>query len=400
MQNTSFKKTVVNILRALKKNLILLLSIIIGFSAVGVVVGLTIDQRYTATQMATFKAGIVEDEENPYDYTATKVYLDTVKDFFKSGNVLKRANAYYDEFDKNRDKFASVDEYSNYIYETYEKSYKYDEIKARQSEFTGKEIYFDVVLHVGNGTGYELMNRKVIGIFERFETKTEVKNGVSAPGNLKVECLVISHVVDQSVNEVLRCGYVLDGSAITYNELVKITEYKDFYADTSNYVYATNFKFRENVATVESDADHYQLENVKITGSSGVDDTISFAIGVGYSDADSKVAVEKARILIMALDIESKTCVPNSNEASTVSDYLAEFKYFGVKISLADWGTWQIEKEVSVLKIILMFVGIGVLISLLAVYLVTVISKTESEQVKVEEPKTESETKSDKGGNE
>ncbi|MBQ9103888.1 MAG: hypothetical protein IJY57_02225 [Clostridia bacterium] len=383
MQTKSFRDLVFRALNALKKNIILLLCIIIAFSAVGAVYGLTRTQKYSATELATYKAKIIEGQDNPYDYTATKVYLDTVKEFFVSGNVLARADAYYEDYLSKRETYPSVKEYSEYIYENYEKTYTYQEMYLNQGAFIGKEIYFDVALHVGNGTGYDVINRKVIGVFQGFEIMQENMQGTLVPG-LFAECLKIKHIVDTEQEVVLRCQYKFDGANKTYRDVISDNRFKDYYNDTYNYVYATDFTFRENVVEVQTDKKHFSSSNINISASKGEDEDISFAMGVTYTDLDPQVATDKAKILVLALDVESKTCVPNSNIATNVSDYLAEFKYFGVKVSLNDWDTLSVVETVNIKKIILTFVLLGVVISLVAVFVVCILDRTVRDKVELE----------------
>lgn len=115
-------------LYVLRRNLILMLAVVLIVTAVGIVFANVRKPNYTASVKISFQAEIV-DKTNPssqttYDINAMRAYIDTVVDFADEGVVVDRANYYYthylnakakgtklSEFISKIDEFAPYNEY-------------------------------------------------------------------------------------------------------------------------------------------------------------------------------------------------------------------------------------------------------------------------------------------------
>ncbi len=93
---------------ALKRNILLVLAVIVLITGAGVVVAYTKTPTYTATQSAVYKAegeGTGSKENSEY----TSAYFETFVNFCNQGCVVDRANFYYDYYAKHQ--YKSVDEF-------------------------------------------------------------------------------------------------------------------------------------------------------------------------------------------------------------------------------------------------------------------------------------------------
>ena len=104
-----------------------------------------------------------------------------------------------------------------------------------------------------------------------------------------------------------------------------------------------------------------------------------FSFSVKYTDSDSAVAVEKLKILVFAIDMESRVTVVVDNK--TVNKYFA-----GINNEIMDFGTEEVASDVSKFRIVLVAVILGVLAACATVYVIylfdnTVKTKEELEQL-------------------
>ena len=87
-----------NLLYVLKRNLILMLVIVILVTACGTVFAVVRNPDYTASYHVSFSAKSKTSNETTSNYNATSAYVDTIVDFCTQGNVVDRANYYYKEW--------------------------------------------------------------------------------------------------------------------------------------------------------------------------------------------------------------------------------------------------------------------------------------------------------------
>ncbi len=331
------------LLALLKKNLIVVLSVIVGFVAVGFMYAYLEKPTYTVQELALYKAKILESKDSPYDYTASKAYLDTVSDFCRSGVVLERANYYYEDYLNNKSKFSSVDDYVKSVKEERITTKTYKEVKQDPSLFVNKEVLIEATMYLGTGDTFKERSEKFVGVFIGFERKQDKNGSGSEIDGVKTDVIKLKHVstgeeIDLRVN-----GYYYgeNPTKLTYyqikEELTK--QNRTDYQNTTNYSFIDDMLFSDVINEVECDKEYIVKENLSVVASSASDDSVTFAMNINYTDTDEKVAQEKAKIIILALDNESKVCTPHSYSSSTVSDYLTSYKYFGVRVSVSDWGT-------------------------------------------------------------
>ena len=110
-------------LYVLRRNLILMLAVVLIVTAVGIVFANVRKPNYTASVKISFQAEIV-DKTNPssqttYDINAMRAYIDTVVDFADEGVVVDRANYYYTRY---LDEKAKGIKLSEFIYSYFEQS--------------------------------------------------------------------------------------------------------------------------------------------------------------------------------------------------------------------------------------------------------------------------------------
>ena len=88
-----------NALYVLRRNLILMLVIVILVTACGTAYAFTRNPKYTASYHVSFSAqSKTANGETTSNYNATSAYIDTIVDFCNQGNVVDRANYYYQQW--------------------------------------------------------------------------------------------------------------------------------------------------------------------------------------------------------------------------------------------------------------------------------------------------------------
>ncbi|MBQ8427540.1 MAG: hypothetical protein IJX16_07280 [Clostridia bacterium] len=112
-QNGITLKEILNIIR---KNIILLIVIVVLSTALGVVYARMQQPKYTATESVFFKAQNISNDNTSDNISVMIAYVDTVADFCDEGVVVDRANYHYDEYRKMKTKgeIASLKEYTDW----------------------------------------------------------------------------------------------------------------------------------------------------------------------------------------------------------------------------------------------------------------------------------------------
>lgn len=104
-----------------------------------------------------------------------------------------------------------------------------------------------------------------------------------------------------------------------------------------------------------------------------------FSFSVKYTDSDRAVAVEKLKVLVLAIDMESRVTVVVDN--NTVNKY-----FTGINNEIMDFGTEEVTSDVSKFRIVLVAFILGALAACATVYVIylfdnTVKTKEELEQL-------------------
>ena len=94
--------TLRELLRVIKKNIILLLVIVLLASMSGLVYANAQKPNYTAGELVFFKAHNEKGDETINNINIMQSYVDTIVDFCDEGVVIDRANFYYSEFVKQQ----------------------------------------------------------------------------------------------------------------------------------------------------------------------------------------------------------------------------------------------------------------------------------------------------------
>lgn len=109
------------------------------------------------------------------------------------------------------------------------------------------------------------------------------------------------------------------------------------------------------------------------------DNGAKFSFSVKYTDKDRTAAIEKLKILVFAIDMESRVTVVTDNK--TVNKY-----FTGINNEIMDFGTEEVSSDLSKFRIILVAFILGVLAACATVYAIylfdnTVKTKEELEQL-------------------
>ena len=233
---------------AIKRNIVLMLAIIIACTAVGLTYSLLQKPNYTASEKVVYRAkNVAEDgigDNTTNNVNAMAAFVDTIVDFCDEGVVIDRANEYY----KN-----------------------YRNIQASDSDYT----------------------------------------------------------VDKHIESLK----AMDNYAGQYN----------------------------------GDVYYITAENVSIAYTAKTND-MRFSFSVKYTDKDASVAVDKVKILVYALDAESKAVGSNG-----------ENKYFdGIQNEILDFDTESVSTSMSKKFIVLVAFVLGVVIACVVVYVKMILDRTVS----------------------
>ncbi len=111
-------------------------------------------------------------------------------------------------------------------------------------------------------------------------------------------------------------------------------------------------------------ASYINAQSISVSASSATSQTISYRIIVKYQDKSQTAAKDKVKILRLAIEKEA-----NLKDGEAI-------KYFGVNVSVADWGYLGSDADWSKTKIILISFVLSVIAAALAVYIVSVMDRT------------------------
>lgn len=112
-ENRENGSTLRELFEVLKRNIILLIVIVLLVTVGGVVYANIQKPSYTATEMVFFRAQNIEDSKTTNNINVMRAYVGTVADFCDEGVVLDRANYYYKCYEerKKTEPTIGVDDY-------------------------------------------------------------------------------------------------------------------------------------------------------------------------------------------------------------------------------------------------------------------------------------------------
>lgn len=375
-----------------------------------------------------------EDSDNHAN--ATSKYADTVVQFFKVGVVSERAEYYYYQFDSickakkiegSDERFYYIDQYLDMIRKTHLQKRLLDGI-FNNSKDNNRDYRFDIklskiveetkeekVLHYEYYYDYYLDNvqRDSTGKYTYFFAKegcdpVEVEDSIF---DSQIDYICYSQ---EKVSKDLLEMYKFDEKSG-----LKIKGAFDIYQDGDsgsptygNYVYVgsntngLNFRKFENGALSEplvlTDGDYDKIlfapydvifdkyvfvqENVdmkiypsNITVSYNASEK-NYILSVGYLDEDPTMAEEKVRIIVLATMQEANkedAFASKDNGKGIEVPFPKNYKYFNiVKVNLVDLGTVGTTVNISSRRTLITFFIVGVIASLIIVYLLSLIDTT------------------------
>lgn len=160
--------------------------------------------------------------------------------------------------------------------------------------------------------------------------------------------------------------------------------YYDVYANSTEFKNVKEFiEYVEAHANDKEDFSYYTVEKISakkyieqgrtsVSATSSTNDPV-YVINIKYTDADRAAASDKVSILLCAAKLE----VNSKNEKGNS-------KYFGVKITLENYGSLGIGSDWSKTRIVTVALVLGIIAALLAVYVINLSDRTVKEKKDIE----------------
>lgn len=368
-----------------RKNWILILVIVILFSAMGVVYGRFQKPVYTARHQAFYSTrNITVDDPNAAEHVnVARAFMDTVVDFADEELVVKRADYLYDEYlsQKLVNPDLTAKEYLNSLDEVYKK-YDYSELSElvqapvdvffKQEVLEGKQLIDRTF--VFRGTLTSRSNDKIT-VMSNSETAIDISKSdflyavktdrymseysfadlslLSAGDNVKV------YMSNVDLTEELVCKFVsVDNNVLTLD--VNGTE-----------VEIKKANFKKLTLTIPS---YFNADSISVDYANGTNDTDeSFVFTFKYTDDTPELAIDKVQFVIKAMSIETNIYLFNEN-----APMLAKFVLFkNVEVNIdGSAGYLYYTSSVSKTKTRILFFVIGVAAGCLIAYIKEILDKT------------------------
>ena len=161
-------------------------------------------------------------------------------------------------------------------------------------------------------------------------------------------------------------GCVVDRANFYYDYYVKhqFTDVDEF-IDAVSMVNSTEDELYYDATTDRVTTKYISEGNISVSASASDSQTVSYMVGIKYRDASTALAKDKVKILLCAIE----------NEANLVNEY-GQKKYFGVNVSVKDYEYNGVSSDWSKSKVIVIAFILGVILSMLAVYVVSLMDRT------------------------
>ncbi|MBE7086877.1 MAG: hypothetical protein E7369_01075 [Clostridiales bacterium] len=256
-------------------------------------------------------------------------------------------------------------------------------------------ILIVVVLCTGIGLGYALIRKPTYTAYETANYKAQISEDKS----LNDYTITLAYL--DTFADFCKQDCVLDRANYYYSEFIKnggtyqtVDDYiKGIRGDDGNgnplltdKVIGSSAVYKNDTYNYEYEGEEYfTAENVSVSASSSNDSSVSFSFLVGCSDLNQVEAQIKSKIFIFAVDTEVKVGTWKQKTTDDgVEDYI-EYKYFGIKINFDDYGIYgKPVVDLSETKIVIISFGIGVVFSLVFVYLSYLLNRTVREKEELE----------------
>ena len=250
--------------------------------------------------------------------------------------------------------------------------------KVEQSEFLRRILFAlkkswwliaIIVIAFGAAAGvYLQLKDPVYTATQQFFYKAINKNAAGDPGDPNITYRYLDTFLDFCDE-----GCVVDRANFYYEKFLQARQ-------TNPTLKASEFV--EEVKTVEENnntshdlfynvskivkTEYIAAKNISASASKSSDGDVSFLVSVRYTDEERQPSADKAKILVCAIENEV-----NEEVAGTT-----ENKYFYLNVKLYDYGSSAPYSNIAVQKTIIIFLALGVVVALVAVYLKNLFNRT------------------------
>ena len=360
----------------IKRNILLLLIIVIVATAVGWVYANLRTPNYIAEAQVLYSMGDGQDVTN--DVNTTHAYKETVMDFCDNGVVIDRANFYYKSYVKNSS-YATlgVDAFIADVHKLERNIASYiAEIGILEEREQKRADIEDMGTVVNNPTltqirieiaslGQQAVLIKMIRncYLELDEATTKAERDILSETIQKYEKLLVRAKRGEALSEISTVPSLenADGTVETSEEKYIVRLKSDLLALQQNELYYQSddsqsgneeYIFSKNVGIKKYDSE--EVEN-------------AFAFGVTYLDNKAELSKEKVKVLILAFGVESS------------------YFFTGLSTTIEDMGVVSCSVDMSKTKIIVVSVVVGVVLGLLIVFTLQTLDKTIKTKEQAEE---------------
>ena len=359
------------VLFVLKKNIIIFLAIIVAACAVGFVYAFTRNPKYIAEEQVLFSMG--EGVEIANDVNTMNAYKATVESFAKQGVVVDRANYYaklYFQGPEGVTNFEGCGSLDNFIEKI--------EYMERQAGFYRETLsYFDQIERISQELEEENLTNELrqykniekasyfqrIDLLKKIALKHEelfVEKFSENPSKAKMESI---ETEIKRLNKLLidaKKLNLIDKEEASYEPMTPTEielEKNNLNSALNALIQTPGFYPTDKAEKIEiRNSTYISPGNIGISYTSKEEKT--FVFGVSYTDSVASLAIEKARLLTLAFNIETSYFFTNMNA------------------KIDDLGLKSCNIDISKTTIVLFSGVIGVILAILVVYAIYILDKT------------------------
>ncbi|MBQ4098372.1 MAG: hypothetical protein IJC72_03590 [Clostridia bacterium] len=171
-------------------------------------------------------------------------------------------------------------------------------------------------------------------------------------------------------------GVVIDRANYYYNHYLeeKRNEGEDYTVED----YIASIRIKDPYEHIPVDGNYINKDSIKVVSEITEEDSAKFFFQISYTDPNMDEARDKVKILILAIDVETRSTV--------VIDGVERSKYFaGVISEIIDLNTISIESDISKVKILLVAALLGVIVAAVIVYMKVAFDKSIRSKEELEE---------------
>ena len=369
------------LLYVLKKNILLILIITVVATAIGGVFAIFRKPDYIAEEQVLYRMGDGSDVAS--DINTMNAYKDTIMDFCDNGVVVDRANFYFYNYVKDG---YELDKFINdvKVLEKELKSYQ-DEIDALEKldakiddliKLTASSTTIDSLIFQAEIEKAALCQQVlIIEHIRTLNTQLNATLDVEQANVIKNEISVYEEYLIQSKRNNQHVSAVSEKLPWTENGITtteKLNEQKTYVGEritslgNSIVTLRTNSKLYYSVDKQNRITDYIKTNAIGVNEYTSNDSDQTFDFGVTYLDNTEKTAKEKVKILVLAFDIESS------------------YFFTDLHTTIEDMGPLPCRVDIEKGTIVLIAFAVGLVLSLLVVYLIQLFDKTVKSKEQVE----------------